>query len=196
MPPTTETGGGNASTATGGSASIPSGGAGGATLGIGGVGGSAAVTGGGGGFIDLPPLCPALLTAAGQAPTKGGPCVDTDPQSCYKTCGPQSVGMKSETCLGGAYVEGQCEFASGSDYSCYKIPAVIDPACPATPPQAGTPCELPACTPCNAGGAYLDSTGATKVGYCICPAPGPSGISKWSCATVSNWPCPGPGQGC
>jgi hypothetical protein len=198
-PPTGDTGG-SASGATAGSASIAIGGASGATLGIagiGGVGGGVAAAGdGGGGIIGTGVYCQAFPTAAGTIPVKGGACVDTDIQSCYRTCGPDSIGWKPETCLGGVYVEGSCEFPPGGDYTCFKIPAAIDPACPVMPPQASTPCDASACTPCNAGGAYLDSTGAPKIGYCICPAPGASGISKWSCATESNWPCPGPGQGC
>jgi hypothetical protein len=42
------------------------------------------------------------------------------------------------------------------------------------------------CVVCNVGGNYLDSTGATKVGYCVCQASG-----KWTCAANTAWPCPG-----
>ena len=42
---------------------------------------------------------------AGEAPTKGGVCTPSDTQLCYKTCGPLSIGFKSETCTGGVYVE-------------------------------------------------------------------------------------------
>lgn len=142
------------------------------------------------------PLCSGLSTAAGAAPTKGGACVSADPPLCYKTCGPNSIGFKSETCTAGAYVEQSgCTFPTGVDYSCYKIPTTMSATCPATAPKASDPCTVAACTPCNVGGAYLDSSGASKTGYCVCPAPGVSGTSKWSCASSTAWPCPA-GQGC
>jgi hypothetical protein len=34
-----------------------------------------------------------------------------------------------------------------------------------------------------------------KTGYCVCPMPGASGTSKWSCASTTAWPCP-TGKGC
>src|SRR5262249_39565556 len=33
--------------------------------------------------------------------TKGGPCTAADQSFCYRTCGPESTGVKSETCQGG-----------------------------------------------------------------------------------------------
>jgi hypothetical protein len=158
------------------------------------VGGSAST--GAAGNLGLV-LCNQLITQAGIAPSKAGPCVATDPQFCYKTCGPQSTGFKSETCLAGAYVEqAGCSYPPDGDFSCYKIPAVLDSSCPAATPQASTACTLPQCIPCaDSAGTYLDSTGAPHVGYCVCPAPGPSGISKWSCSSAQNWPCP-TGRGC
>ena len=144
----------------------------------------------------LTPLCTEVpVTAAGVAPTKGGACTASDSQLCYKTCGPQSSGFKSETCTAGAYAEQSgCTFPAANDYSCYKLPATPSAACPATPPQASMPCSVAACTPCNAGGMYLDSTGTSKPGYCVCPA-STSGASKWSCASSTAWPCPA-GKGC
>jgi len=50
-------------------------------------------------------LCKGLTTAAGPEPTKGGLCSAADTQLCYKTCGPKSIGFKSETCTGGSYQE-------------------------------------------------------------------------------------------
>jgi hypothetical protein len=167
-------------------------GAAGATTGAAGHVGAA---GTGGGMFT--PLCTAVpATAGGMAPAKGVPCAATDTQLCYKTCGPLSVGFKSETCTAGAYAEMTgCSFPAGMDYSCYKIPAAIDASCPATPPQASQPCTVAMCTLCNAGGSYLDSTGASKPGYCVCPAAGAGGTRKWSCASATAWPCPA-GQGC
>jgi hypothetical protein len=159
--------------------------------------GGATTAGGATGAGGFTPLCSAVpVTAAGVAPTKAGACTATDSQLCYKTCGPQSVGFKSETCMNGAYVEQSgCSFPPDLDASCYKIPATIDASCPTTPPMASSPCTVAACTLCNVGGNYLDSTGASKAGYCVCPAPGTSGTSKWSCASTTAWPCPN-GMGC
>jgi hypothetical protein len=142
------------------------------------------------------PLCSAVpMTAAGEAPTKGGACTADDPQLCYKTCGPQSIGFKSETCTNGAYAEQSgCSFPDG-DYACFKIPTMMDASCPTMAPQATMPCEVAECTLCNVGGNYLDSSGASKAGYCVCPAPGASGSRKWSCASTTAWPCPA-GKGC
>lgn len=146
------------------------------------------------------PLCAGLTTAAGAAPTKGGACTADDPQTCYKTCGPQSSGYKSETCSAGAYAEQSgCAFPAELDATCFKLPTTQDTSCPATPPQASTECTVAPCTLCNGGGGptgtYLDSKGASKAGYCVCPAPGASGTSKWSCASTDAWPCPG-AKGC
>src|SRR6185503_21121380 len=107
-------------------------GTGGATTGTGGAGGTTGGSGGSGGGGTFSPLCSAVPpTAAGGEPTKGGVCTAADTQLCYKTCGPQSIGFKSETCTGGLYVEQSgCSFRAGMDYSCYKIPATISAACP------------------------------------------------------------------
>jgi hypothetical protein len=155
-------------------------------------------TGGGGGAAGAPfstdPSCPSTVT-------KGGACAPTDVQLCYKTCGPEKVGAKSETCsTDGFYVESECAFDSSSDFSCYSIPAVPNPICPAGSPQAATACEVPHCSVCNsnqglAGGQYVDSAGAPKIGYCVCQVPNASGARAWSCASDTQWPCPA-GAGC
>ena len=166
-----------------------------------GTGGMAATggnmgTGGTTGINNLGPLCVSLITVAGVAPTKNGLCMATDPQLCYKTCGPEAKGFKSETCAAGVYVEQTgCTFPP-ADYSCYRIPAVTNASCPTVMPQASMPCTVPTCVVCGAMTGYLDSTGAAKIGYCVCPTPSAAtGVSKWSCATTTNWPCPA-GQGC
>jgi hypothetical protein len=133
-------------------------------------------------------------------PTKAGACTAADPQLCYKTCGPASSGFKSETCSAGMYAEQSgCTFPDSLDAACYKLPAAQDASCPTTAPMASTECTVAPCTLCNGGGGptgtYLDSKGAAKIGYCICPAPGASGTSKWSCASTDAWPCPG-AKGC
>jgi hypothetical protein len=183
------TGGTGGVTATGGTTPITS--TGGTTdpTGTGGAGGSANT---------YQPLCAGLTTNGGAAPTKNGICIDTDPQLCYKTCGPASIGFKSETCTAGVYVEQSgCSFLTDMDYSCYKIPAAIDATiCPTTTPQASTECTVPKCTLCNLNGNYLDSGGASKTGYCVCPEPSATtGVSKWTCASATAWPCPA-GKGC
>jgi len=207
---TTTTTAGTASTPTAGTASTPTAGTGSvgvagtasATTGGASSGGSSPVgtagTAAAGG--DFMPLCAGLTTAAGMAPTKAGACTDADPQLCYKTCGPLSSGFKSETCSGGAYAEQSgCTFPDTLDATCFKLPATQDTTCPASPPQASTECTVAVCTLCNGGGGptgtYLDSKGASKIGYCVCPAPGASGTSKWSCGSTDAWPCPG-AKGC
>jgi hypothetical protein len=197
----TSTGGTTEVTSTGGTTTPVTTGAGGATTpATTGTGGSA----GAAGTNPYQPSCGDLLTAANVAPTKNGICVATDPQLCYKTCGPNSIGFKSETCSAGVYNEQSgCSFLTGADYSCYKIPTasdgttfVVDPTCPTTVPQASTVCTVGTCILCNVSGGYLDSSGAAKTGYCVCPAPSAvTGQSKWSCASSTAWPCPA-GQGC
>jgi hypothetical protein len=188
-------GGGTAGTSTGsgGSAGAP------ADSGGGGAGGAADAGGGkdggdAGGLFN--PLCSDVpLTSAGEVPTKGGVCTPTDTQLCYKTCGPLSVGFKSETCTSGLYVEQSgCSFPDG-DYSCYKIPPAISATCPTTTPQASQPCTVAECVLCNVAGNYLDTSSAAKPGYCVCPAGGDASTRKWSCASTTAWPCPG-GKGC
>jgi hypothetical protein len=191
---TTPTGG----TTAGASASTPTGGAT-AAAGTTGAAGAAGTTGAAGasGTSPYQPLCKGLVTVGSAEPAKLVACTDADPQLCYKTCGPKSIGFKSETCTGGSYQEQTgCDFLPGVDYSCYKIPAAVDPTCPATTPQASQPCSVADCVLCNVADSYLDSTGASKAGYCVCPTPSSAtATSKWSCASKSAWPCPS-GQGC
>jgi hypothetical protein len=191
---------GTAGSGVGGTTPIAGSSSGGTESGTAGTGTGTAGTGtgtaGSTGSGDFTPLCAGLTTAAGPAPTKNGACSSADPQLCYKTCGPQSVGFKSETCTAGIYAEQSgCSFPPDLDASCYKIPDTIDPSCPATAPQASMPCSVAACTLCNVGGNYLDSTGASKAGYCVCPAAAGGVMGKWSCASTTAWPCPA-GKGC
>jgi hypothetical protein len=163
---------------------------GGGVTGVGGTTGVAGTTGGGGTAGDGPmgqPPCPSTVA-------KGGACADTDVQACVKPCGPESIGLKSEMCTtAGVYVEmSGCFFDPARDYSCYKLPNVANASCPAQPPQANSPCMVDPCLVCNSdggttGGGYLDSSGAAKVGFCVCGA----ATSKWSCASDIAWPCPG-----
>ena len=200
---TSVTTGGTTSAATGGDTSASTGGDTSTATG----GTTSAATGGGtsaGGGTSNPytPACGSTL--AGTAVAKGVACTTSDVQLCYKTCGPQSVGFKSETCTTPAapstatpsYVEQSgCSFLTGVDYSCYKIPVTADATCPTTAPQSNTACTVATCIVC--GGTttattpgYLDSGGNAKTGFCVCTASG-----KWSCASATAWPCPN-GQGC
>jgi hypothetical protein len=141
---------------------------------------------------------------------KGVACAAADPQLCYKTCGPEKAGVKSETCSTSAtYTEGACMFDPSKSYSCFKIPAAVNTACPLDAdagtgvyltPQGSQPCTIGVCMPCNsmgglAGGLYKDSTGAAKTGYCTCQAPNANGNQVWSCSSDTAWPCPS-GSGC
>lgn len=126
---------------------------------------------------------------------KGSACNQSSVRLCYRTCGPNGVGYKSETCQFGTYDEQNgCTFPVGADYSCYQIPARRPTACPALIPRATAACAVPQCTPCFGGTLnnplYEDSTGAQKLGYCVCTDAG-----MWTCAGTTSWPCPG-GAGC
>jgi hypothetical protein len=170
----------------------------GGTTGTAGTDGMPATTGtggmpGGGAFGQ-----PACLSSV----AKGASCTSADQQFCYKGCGPALKGIKSETCLSGVYVEmSGCTFDPAVDYSCYKISFVANAACPSSVvPMAGAPCEVQPCLLCNSiqgvpAGQYLDVSGATRVGYCVCQPPDAAGLQKWSCASNTSWPCPA-GAGC
>jgi hypothetical protein len=151
-------------------------------------------TTGAGGSAPGQPTCASTVA-------KAGTCAATDQQLCYKTCGPADTGFKSETCNGGSYTEGSCTFPPG-DYTCEALPTSIPAACPTTAPEAGSAqpaCTVPTCTVCggyNMNGTtptqttgYLDSTGAPKVGYCVCAGSTPATM-HWSCASTTAWPCP------
>jgi hypothetical protein len=141
------------------------------------------------------PPCDLTRTAAGEEIKKGTPCTDADPALCWRGCGPQSVGWKSETCSGGSYVEGDCQFPPEDDYSCFAIPETLHPDCPAETPQATMECNVLECNSCNVDNQYLTSSGEAKVGYCICQPPNSAGSRSWSCSSGTAWPCP-LGQGC
>jgi hypothetical protein len=161
----------------------------GGTTGTAGTHGTGGTTGTAGSSGFGQPLCG--NTGAGTAIAKNVACTATDPQLCYKTCGPASIGVKSETCTTGAYMEmSGCSFDPSMNYACYKIPTPVDASCPTTIPQAGQACTVDTCVVCNVGGMYLDTSSATKTGYCVCQASG-----KWTCAATNAWPCPG-GTGC
>jgi hypothetical protein len=91
------------------------------------------------------------------------------------------IGSKSLTCASAKFVESVCSFPD-ADYSCYKVGAAQ--ACP-TGTKAGQACTASACQACGAttGTGYLDSSGATKQGFCVCSK------GTWSCGTTEEWPC-------
>jgi hypothetical protein len=197
-------GGGEGFAATGGAVAGNGGGAGGTrvahsqggTLGSGGVGG----IGGAGGSTDAPafgePACPPTVRQRGE-------CTPADPQFCYAPCGPEAAGVTSETCRSsGVYDEMMgCSYDPARDYSCYRIPPTPNTGCaPGPGPQAGKPCDLPRCMPCNSrdglpGGEFFSAAGAGTVGWCVCAAPDENGRRTWSCANTAAWPCP-LGAGC
>ena len=75
--------------------------------------------------------------------------------------GPQSKGVKSETCTGGLWVEMDgCSFDPAGDYSCYKLPPQRT-RCARPRAPGGDGLHVDMCNPCNstgglAGGMYLD----------------------------------------
>ena len=147
--------------------------------------------------VNFTPKCDLAPTAAGEEIKKGVACTEADPACCWRSCGPQSIGWKTEECVASVYAEGDCQFPPDADYSCYAIPAAIDTTvCPQdTPPQASMDCDVPECTVCNLDDTYFDSGGSSKTGYCVCQAPNSDGKRTWSCGSSSAWPCP-LGQGC
>jgi hypothetical protein len=125
---------------------------------------------------------------------KNAPCDASSVQFCYRTCGPDGIGYKSETCESGSYNEQMgCTFPTGQDYSCYSIPYRLPSECPAATPRATQSCQISACTVCFGGSVsnplYEDSTGAQKGGYCVCSG------GDWTCGSTTAWPCPD-GTGC
>jgi hypothetical protein len=157
-------------------------------------------------FMASHPLCG--TTSAGTAIAKGVACTAADPQLCFKPCGNIGVGLKSETCSAGYYVEASyCVYDPACDYSCYRLPAEADPACPtpeATVPRRGQPCTLPACVVCGGTASeqttgFLEPSGTMRVGYCSCRQPVITGMGYvitspiWACGVggAHTWPCPG-----
>jgi len=147
--------------------------------------GGASTTGGASNSNSYEPVCDATVTKSNACFSYGA--------ICYKTCGPDNTGYKSETCsfqvgLGWVYNEqAGCSFPAG-DYSCYSVPISPSNACPKTHPVATQACSVPQCTVCYGGTAaapqYYDSTHALKGGYCVC---NDAGI--WTCAGTDSWPC-------
>jgi hypothetical protein len=170
-----------------------------------GRGGSGAGTSGTGGADVNPPEDPNFAPACFRGPTvsggeeikKGTSCTDEDTQLCYRPCGPNQVGWKTETCVAGVYAEGDCTFPMDKDYSCYKIPDDIDEgACGlSAPPAATAECTAPACMSCNFDGFYEDTGSDVKEGFCVCREPDMTGKRRWTCASAVAWPCP-LNQGC
>jgi len=146
---------------------------------------------------DFSPACFLFTTVLGEEILKGASCTSADPQLCYRPCGPNQVGWKTETCTAGVYAEGDCTFPADGEYSCYAIPDEIDVVtCGLTAPPAATdPCEAPLCTTCNYDGFYEDTGSNVKEGYCVCRTPDIGGVRRWTCASADAWPCP-LNQGC
>jgi len=179
------------------------GGAGAETTGAGATGGTETT----GGPIDMnppvdpnfSPACFEQLSQNGEEIKKGTPCTPDDPQLCYRPCGPNQIGWKSETCLAGVYSEGDCTFPDGDDrdYSCYAIPEQIDVEyCGLEgPPFATDECDAPLCVVCNFEGQYQDTGDNVKDGFCVCREPDFEGVRRWTCASDTAWPCPF-GRGC
>jgi len=154
---------------------------GGSSAGLAGAGMSGAGSGGNGTYQ---PVCD-------DGVVKGASCEPSSVQLCYRTCGPNSIGFKSETCAQGSYTEQNgCSFPTGVDYSCYQIPNTRPSACPVGTPRATQACQIAQCTLCFGGTVnsptYQDSGGTQKDGYCVC-----SDAGAWTCASLSSWPCPG-----
>jgi hypothetical protein len=174
---------------------------GGGTLGSGGAPGTRGDPGAGGaagtGAVHFgEPTCASRVGS-------GETCTPADQQFCYKPCGPEGVGVKSETCQSsGLYTEMVgCSYDPARDYGCYRIPHAPNTGCTGgQTPQAGKPCGAPTCTPCNSrdgllGGEFASAAGGVSAGWCVCQPPDAAGARTWSCTNASQWPCP-IGKGC
>lgn len=123
-----------------------------------------------------------------------GTCTSGTDLDCTVLCGPGRIGIKTCTCASDAWKCPDCTFATGVDYSCFKLPAspAIVPLCDATTtPTIGDVCTAAPCSPCGSatGKGYVDALGIARSGYCVCTN------GRWLCALVKEWPCPG-NQGC
>jgi len=56
--------------------------------------------------------------------------------------------------------------------------------------MATGPCQLESCHPCgsSSGPGYLDSSGAPKVGFCVCWLSPEAGTMVYTCAGPADWP--------
>jgi hypothetical protein len=170
---------GSAGSGIGGTGTAGSAGAGAGGKAGGGAGGTAGSAGGSAGSAGTGPIgsLPGCTTES-----KGAPCTNQG-VACKKTCGPQSLGWKSETCNSGMIAESPtCEFEctdTSVDWGCYSLAGA--PTCnPANIPMASQACTTAPCAPCTGG--YLDTSMASKMGDCICAA------GKWSCTASTQWP--------
>ena len=127
-----------------------------------------------------------------------------DPPLCYTRCGPEGAGDRAATCdASGVYIDAvECTYNPAFDWSPYKIPSGGNAACgTGVTPVAFATCDVETGIVCNseagvAGGAYVDSAGATTIGFCVCVVITTIGDRKgWSCAPAADWPCPR-GRGC
>ncbi|HEY0464887.1 MAG TPA: hypothetical protein VGC79_11785, partial [Polyangiaceae bacterium] len=135
---------GNSGSLAGGSGGGPAGSTGGAEAGspgddagspsTGGTGGSggSTTTAGTAGTAGVPSNLPQPACTDGVV--KGSACTAGTP-TCYKSCGPDNLGCKSEFCQLGVYAESNCNFPTGQDYTCYKIPPALPGDCPSGMPR-------------------------------------------------------------
>lgn len=88
------------------SAGSSAGAAGVSSAGRGGSSGGGGSSGSGGtSYKKFSPLCSEVPpTAAGPQPGPSGACTASDTQICYEPCGPKDLGVRTETCVDGAYV--------------------------------------------------------------------------------------------
>jgi len=104
-------------------------------------------------------------------------------RNLYKTCGPKSVGFKSNLLRGRLRRAVGLQLPAG-DYSCYKNSHNHRrdlPHCGRA--QASTQCSVADCVPCNLNGNYLDSTSATSRAT-VCAQPRRPGHGQWTCAST------------
>jgi hypothetical protein len=180
----------NNASGSGGATMNGSGGSVGTGLGGMGAGGSVGTAGAGGASVPLSLVCAATVRNKGT-------CTTSTDMPCANACGPAKAGFKNCNCFSDVWDCPKCEYVA-ADYSCYRLPVPVV-ACPADPTDpttlmliaSGAACTAPPCTPCGSASlvSYRDSVNTPKTGYCVCvPGNIPGDSSKWSCASVSEWP--------
>jgi len=163
-----------------------------------------------GGRADAGSDAPPALPMCSPAPDDGTACNSnpTCTKNCGANTSALSTmrAQKACTCSGAAgtwscpSTNGACVYPTDVDLTCMVLPATV-PACPRDIPDGGVDagsgllrpnvsnCEVPnsevcgnLCGSATAGTfSYQDSSGAGKVGYCVCI------LGKYQCASVAEW---------
>ena len=135
---------------------------------------------------------------------KGGACTPTDQQFCYKTCGPEKTGVKTETCTtAGTYAEmSGCSFEPSQGFLLLQDPDRGQHGVPGGRDAPGLdglrrPALRALQQPRRRRRRQLPRLGRRAQGRLV-HLPGAergTGLRTWTCASDTAWPCP-LGAGC